>query len=79
MSWMVYRLVVRARDLEYGGHEFKSRSLPLKPETKLHEERGLSGCRKSLNTVPMAQPLLSLKPTKTKRTDSLWKQNFISF
>ena len=45
---MVYSLVVRARDLEYGGCEFESRSLHLRPETKLHEERGLSGCQKGL-------------------------------
>ena len=62
---MVYSLVVRAFGLEYGGREFKSRSLHLKPETKLREERGLSGCRKGLKTVPLAQALLSLKPTKT--------------
>ena len=62
---MVYSLVVRARGLEYGGREFKSRSLHLKPETELHEERGLSGCRKGLKTVPLAQALLSLKPAKT--------------
>ena len=36
------------------------------PETKLREERGLSGCRKGLKTVPLAQALLSrLKPAKT--------------
>ena len=29
--WMVYSLVVRARGLEYGGREFESRSLHLKP------------------------------------------------
>ena len=62
---MVYSLVVRARVLEYGGREFESRSLHLKPETKLREERGLSGCRKGLKTVPLAQALLSLKPAKT--------------
>ena len=60
--WMVYSLVVRARGLEYGGREFESRSLHLKPETELREERGLSGCRKGLKTVPLAQALLSLKP-----------------
>ena len=65
--WMVYRLVVRARGLEYGGREFESRSLHLKPETKLCEERGLSGCRKGLKTVPLAQALLSLKPAKTTK------------
>ena len=59
---MVYSLVVRARGLEYGGREFKSRSLHWKPETKLREERGLSGCRNGLKTVPLAQALLSLKP-----------------
>ena len=63
--WMVYSLVVRARGLEYGGREFESRNLHLKPETKLREERGLSGCRKGLKTVPLAQALLSLKPAKT--------------
>ena len=61
MQW-VHSLVVRARGLEYGGREFESRSLHLKPETKLCEERGLSGCRKGLKTVPLAQALLSLKP-----------------
>ena len=66
--WMVYSLVVRGRGLEYGGRESKSRSLHLKPETKLREERRLSGCRKSLKTVQMAQALLSLKPTKTNKT-----------
>ena len=55
--WMVYSLVVRARDLEYGGHEFESRSMHLKPEIKFREERGLSGCRKGLKTVPLAQAL----------------------
>ena len=34
VRWMVYSLVVRARGLEYGGPEFKSRSLRLKPETE---------------------------------------------
>ena len=48
--WMVYTLVVRARGLEYGGREFESRRLHCKPETKLREERGLSGCRKGLKT-----------------------------
>ena len=62
MQWMV----VRARSLKYGGREFESRSLHLKPETKLREERGLSGCRKDLKTVPLAQALLSLRPAKTK-------------
>ena len=61
---MVYSLVVRAHGLEYGGREFESRSLHLKPETKLREERGLSGCRKGLKTVPLAQALLSLKTYK---------------
>ena len=64
-AWMVYSLVVRARGLEYGGREFESRSLHLKPETKLREERGLSGCRKGLKTVPLAQALLILKPAQT--------------
>ena len=62
---MVYSLVVRACGLEYGGREFESRSLHLKPETKLLEERGHSGCRKGLKTVPLAQAFLSLKPSKT--------------
>ena len=64
--WMVYSLVDRARGLEYGGREFKSRGLHLKPETEHREERGLSGCRKGLKTVPLAQALLSLKPAKTR-------------
>ena len=62
---MVYSLVVIACGLEYGGREFESRSLHLKPETKLHEERGLSGCRKGLKTVTLAQASLSHKPAKT--------------
>ena len=66
-QWMVYSLVVRARGLEYGGREFKSRSLHLKPETELHEERGLSGCRKGLKIVPLAQALLSLKLSKNNK------------
>ena len=37
---MVYSLVVRAHGLEYGGRKIKSRSLNLKPETKLREEGG---------------------------------------
>ena len=65
--WMVNSLVVRARGLEYGGGEFESRSLHLKPEPKLREEKGLSGCGKGLKTVPLAQALLSLKPTKTNK------------
>ena len=56
--WMVYSLVVRARGLEYGGREFESRSLHLKPETELREERGLSGCRKGLKTVPSGQGIV---------------------
>ena len=64
---MVYSLVVRACGLEYGGREFVSRGLPLKSETKLREERELSGCRKGLKTVPLAQALLSLKPSKTNK------------
>ena len=62
---MVYSLVVRARVLEYGGREFKSQSLHLKPEIKFREERGLSGCRKGLKTVPLAMAFFSLKPAKT--------------
>ena len=62
---MVYSLVVRASGLEYGGREFKSRSLHLKPETELCEKRVLSGCREGLKTVPLAQALMSLKPSKT--------------
>ena len=69
--WMVYSLVVRARGLEYGGREFESRSLHSKPETNLREETRLSGCRKGLKTVPLAQALLSLKPAKTNRETSL--------
>ena len=53
--WKVHSLVVRARGLEHGSREFESRSLHLKPETELREERGLSGCRKGLKTVPLAQ------------------------
>ena len=64
---MVYSLVVRACGLEYGGREFESRSLHLKPETKLREERGLSGCGKGLKTVPLAQALLSLKNPQKKK------------
>ena len=60
--------MVRARGLQYGGREFETRSLHLKPETNFHEERGLSGCRKGLKTVPLAQALLSLKPAKTPTT-----------
>ena len=37
---MVYSLVVRAVGLEYGGREFKSRSLHLKPETKTSWGKG---------------------------------------
>ena len=40
-EWMVYSLVVREHGLEYMGREFESRSLHLKPETKLREEREL--------------------------------------
>ena len=65
---MVYSLVVRACGLEYGSREFESRSFNLKPETKLREERGLSGCRKGLKIAPLAQALLSLKPAKTTKT-----------
>ena len=72
---MVYSLVVRACGLEYGGREFESRSLHLKPETKLREERGLSGCRKGLKTVLLAQALLSLKPTKTTNKPWILKRN----
>ena len=63
-SGWCYGLVVSARGLEYGVCEFKSRSLHLKPETELREERGLSGCSKGLKTVPLAQALFSLKPAK---------------
>ena len=79
LGWMVYSLVVRARGLEYGGHEFESRSLHLKPETELREERGLSGCRKGLKTVSLAQALLSLKPAKTNKLatrEGSWKPFF---
>ena len=31
------------------------------------EERGLSGCKMGLKTVPLAQALLSLKPAKTQQ------------
>ena len=37
------------------------------PETKLREERGLSGCRKGLKTVLLAQALLSLKNKNDKK------------
>ena len=69
---MVYSLVVRARGLKHGGREFKARSLHLKPETKLREERGLSGYRKGLKTVPLAQALLSLKPAKTNNNKNCY-------
>ena len=72
---MVYSLVVRARGLEYGGRELESRSLHLKPETKLREERGPSGCRKGLKTVPLAQALLSLKPAKTNNNNMSSEKN----
>ena len=36
--FVVPNLVVRARGLVYGGREFESRGLHLKPETKLREE-----------------------------------------
>ena len=36
---MVNSLVIRARGPEYGGREFESRSLHLKPETKLKKEK----------------------------------------
>ena len=62
---MVYSLLVQAHGLMLESREFESQSLHLKPETKLREERGLSGCRKGLKTVPLAQALLSFKPTKT--------------
>ena len=61
---MVYSLVVRACGLEYGGREFESRSLHLKLNTKLREERGLSACRNGMKTVPLAKALLSLKTRK---------------
>ena len=64
---MVYSLVVGACGLEYGGREFESRSWHLKPETKLREERGLSGCGKGLKTVPLAKALWSLKPAKKQQ------------
>ena len=54
-----------------GGPEFKSRSLQLRLETELHEERGLSGCRKGLKTILLAQALLSLKPSKTNKKQHL--------
>ena len=74
---MVYSLVVRVRGLEYGGRGFESRHLHLKPETKLREERGLAGCRKGLKTVPLAQALLSLQPTKTTNT-KFFKKSYLS-
>ena len=67
---MVYSLVVRARGLEYGGREFETRSLHLKPETKLREERGLSGCRKGLKTVPLARPGI-VEPETSKNKQQL--------
>ena len=73
---MVYSLVVRACGLVYGGREFDPRSLHLKPETQLREERGLSGCRKGLKTVPLAQALLSLKSAKTNNYFELKAVNF---
>ena len=74
-AWMMYSLVVRARGLEYGGHELESRSLHLKPETKLREESGLSGCRKGLKTVPLAQALLSKNNIAPRR---LFSRSFSS-
>ena len=52
---MVYSLVVRARGLKYWSRKFKSRSLHLKPETNLREERGLSGCRNRLILIIVGQ------------------------
>ena len=72
--WMVYSLVVRARGLEYGGREFESRSLHLKPETKLREERG--SCKgqnyylKLSLTVPLTHAI-SVKIETTTTTTSL--------
>ena len=76
---MVHSLVVRARGLKYGGREFESRSLHWKPETKLHEERGLSSCRKGLKTVPLAQALLSLKPARTNKQHLALNPSSMSF
>ena len=69
--FVVPNLVVRARGLVYGGREFKSRGLHLKPETKLREERFFPGRRKDLLTVPLAQALLSLKPAQTTPTHQI--------
>ena len=56
--------------LEYGGREFKSRSLHLKPETKLREERELCYGQKlpqtwSYLTVPLTHAI-SVKTETTK-------------
>ena len=58
---MVYSLVVRARGLEYGGRELEFRSLRLRPETKLHEERGLPGCRKGLKQLVKQLVYITIK------------------
>ena len=65
----VYSPVVGARGLEYGGREFESRSLHLKPETNLREERGLSGCRKGLKTVSpgIVEPKTSTNNKQTSK------------
>ena len=63
---MVFSRGARAFDSQHWGHEFESRSLHLKPETKLLWGKGAFCCKKGLKTVPLALALLSQKPAPTK-------------
>ena len=77
-TWMVYSLVVRGRGLEYGGREIESRSLHLKPETKLREERGLSGCRKISRPYLWPKHCWALNPQKQTTNNKVISTELLS-
>ena len=64
---MVYSLVVRARGLEYGGLELESRSLHLKPETKLREEWGFLVVERVLRPYCWPSYCRALNPHKQEQ------------
>ena len=62
--WMVYSLAVRARGLEYGGREFESWSLHLRPETKLREKGGFLVVERVLRPYRWPRHCWALNPQK---------------
>ena len=68
---MVYSQGARPIDSQAKGHEFKPREFALEAgDQTLVRKGGLSGCRKGLKTVPLAQALLSPRPAQNNENNT---------